>query len=59
MAGLVIVKAGKEYDCSLLPDQITEYIQLNGETIPLHSLSVWRRYYELMGRTSKVKMIDR
>ncbi|MCD7998310.1 MAG: hypothetical protein LUH21_13885 [Clostridiales bacterium] len=39
-------------------DQITEYIQLNGETIPLHSLSVWRRYYELMGRTSKVEMID-
>lgn len=58
MAGFVIVKAGKEYDCSLLPDQIAEYIQLNGETIPLHSLSVWRRYYELMGRISKVEMID-
>lgn len=58
MAGFVIVKDGIEYDCSLLSDQITEYIQLNGETIPLHSLSLWKRYYELMGRTSKVEMID-
>ena len=59
IAGFVIVKDGKEYDCSLLPEQIEEYIQLNGETVPLQSLSDWRRYYELMGRTSKVEMIDR
>lgn len=59
MAGFVIVKDGKEIDCSLFPEQIEAYIQLNGETIPLQSLSDWRRYYELMGRTSKVEMIDR
>lgn len=57
MAGFVIVKDGKEYDCSLLPEQIAEYISLNGESIPLQSLGDWRRYYELMGRTSKVEMI--
>lgn len=59
MAGLVIVKDGIEVDCSLFPNQIKEYIQLNGEAIPLQALSDWRRYYELMGRTSKVEMIDR
>lgn len=59
IAGFVIVKDGEEYDCSLFPEQIEEYIRLNGETIPLQSLSDWRRYYELMGRTSKVEMIDR
>lgn len=59
MAGFVIVKDGVEIDCSLLPEQIDEYIQLNDETIPLQSLGDWRRYYELMGRTSKVELIDR
>ena len=59
MAGLVIVKDEHEYDCSLLPEQIAECTRINGETIPLQSLSDWRRYYELMGRTSKVEMIDR
>lgn len=58
MAGFVIVNAGKEYDCSLMPGQIAEYIQLNGQKIPLQSLEDWRRYYELMGRTAKVNMID-
>ncbi len=59
IAGFVIVKDGNAFDCSLFPEQIEEYIQLNGETIPLQSLSDWRRYYALMGRTSKVEMIDR
>lgn len=59
MAGFVIVKDGVEYDCSLMPEQIAEWIQVNGETIPLQALSDWRRYYALMGRTAKVEMIDR
>ena len=59
MAGFVIVMDGKEYDCALLPDQIAESIQLDGESIPLHSLQRWPHYYALMGRTSKVEMIDR
>lgn len=58
MAGFVIVCDKKEYDCSLKPEQIAEYISVNGESIPLQSLDNWRRYYELMGRTSKMKMID-
>lgn len=59
MAGLVIVRDGKEYDCSLLEEQVAERIPLKGEPIPLQALSDWRRYYELMGRTSKVEMIDK
>lgn len=58
MAGFVIVCEGKEYDCSFTKEQIAEYISLNGEQIPLQSLTDWRTYYALMGRTAKVKMID-
>ena len=58
MAGFVIVSNGKDYDCSLTAEQVAERILLNGETIPLQSLSDWRKYYALMGRTSKVEMID-
>lgn len=58
IAGFVIIKDGKSYDCSLLETQIVEYIDLNGESIPLQSLCDWRRYYELMGRDSKVEIID-
>lgn len=58
MAGLVIVKDGKDFDCSLFAEQIVDHILLNGEIIPLQSLSDWRRYYELMGRMSKVMMIN-
>ena len=58
IAGFVIVKDGMEYDCTFTQAQIAEYIQVNGETIPLQSLRDWRRYYEWMGRNSKVDMID-
>jgi len=59
MAGFVIVKDGIDYECPFSQDQIAESIQVNGEDIPLQNLKDWRRYYELMGRASKVKMIDR
>lgn len=59
MAGFVIVNNGKDYDCSLSAEQVAEHIPLNGEMIPLQALSDWRKYYELMGRTSKVEMIDK
>lgn len=59
MAGFVIVRNGKDYDCSLSAEQVTEHILLNGEAIPLQALRDWRKYYALMGRTSKVEMIDK
>ncbi|MDD3410762.1 MAG: HDOD domain-containing protein [Eubacteriales bacterium] len=59
MAGFVIVKDEIEYNCSLRKEQIAEYIQVNDENIPLQSLEDWRNYYDLMGRTQKVEMIDK
>ena len=59
MGGYAIVRDGKVYDCELEPSQIAEYAEVHGERIPLHSVALWRRYYELMGRDEKVAIIDR
>ncbi len=58
LAGFAIVKDGTEHDCSLKKSDILEYITVCNEKIPLHSVALWRRYYELMGNESKVRMID-
>ena len=29
------------------------------QKIPLHSLQCWKRYYTLMGRDKKVKMLEK
>ena len=58
MGGYAIVRDGKVYDCELEPSQIAEYAEVHGERIPLHSVALWRRYYELMGRDEKVAIID-
>ena len=58
MAGLAIIYEGKLYDCSLSKDQIVERIYLGTELIPLQSLQLWCKYYHLMGRNEKVKMIE-
>ena len=59
MAGFSIVSDGMAHDCSLQKEQIVETFMLDGEVIPLQSVELWRRYYALMGRSSKVDMIDR
>ena len=58
IGGFAIVSDGKVYDCDLHPEQITDYAQLNGESIPLLAVELWRKYYHLMGRTQKVEIID-
>ncbi|MDO4276969.1 MAG: hypothetical protein Q4D16_25190 [Eubacteriales bacterium] len=58
MAGFVIVEDNIEHDCSLKSDQIVEYITIGGESVPLQGLSLWRQYYEWMGRKTKVELID-
>ncbi|MBR5315755.1 MAG: hypothetical protein IKU44_03095 [Firmicutes bacterium] len=58
IGGFAIVSGGKIYDCDLKKSQITEYKQINGQMIPLHSLELWRTYYALMGRDKKVAIID-
>lgn len=59
MAGLAILYEGKLYDCSLSENQIVEKIKLGRELVPLQSPQLWCKYYQLMGRKEKVKMIER
>ncbi|MBR1820404.1 MAG: hypothetical protein IJ769_02145 [Clostridia bacterium] len=59
MAGFAIVKDGVTYDCPFDAASVREYVEVNGERIPLQAVSDWRRYYALMGREAKVQMIDR
>ena len=58
IGGFAIVKNGKVYDCDLEEVQITDWTEVNGQKIPLQSVDVWRNYYDLMGRTKKVAIID-
>lgn len=58
MAGFSILNDGKLYDCSLQKEQIVEKVLLDGIEIPLQSPLLWRKYYQLMGRSAKVAMID-
>lgn len=39
MAGFVIVRDGKSYECPFSKEQVEETVTLHGETIPLQSLS--------------------
>lgn len=59
MAGFSIISDGKLFDCSLQEEQIVEMMPLGTEIIPLQSPLLWRKYYQLMGRNEKVKMIER
>jgi hypothetical protein len=58
IAGFAIMNGGQLFNCSLRADQIVEYVDLDGEKIPLQSVDLWRKYYELMGRKKKVQMIN-
>lgn len=58
MGGFIIVKDDVDYDCSLKTENIEGYFDLDGTKIPLYSVSEWRRFYDLMGRTKKVEIID-
>lgn len=59
MAGFSIISDEKLFDCSLQEEQIVEKMSLGTEIIPLQSPLLWRKYYQLMGRNEKVKMIER
>ena len=57
MAGFAIVTGDTVHECPLLKEQIVEFVPLRDEMIPLQSLTLWLRYYQLMGRDNKVAMI--
>jgi hypothetical protein len=58
MAGFAIADGEKVHDCSFHPDQIGAFIDLEGVSIPIQKMSLWRQYYQWMGRNAKVQMID-
>lgn len=58
IAGFTIVTADQRHYFPLRKEQIKDHTMVDGITVPLQSLAEWRHYYELMGRTEKVKMID-
>lgn len=58
MAGFAIAQGDTVHDCSLRETDIAEMHDLDGEAVPLQSIARWREYYQWMGRTEKVRMID-
>ncbi len=58
MAGFVIVNNNKENQISFEKEDIKENIKMNGVSVPLQSVEAWRTYYQLMGRSEKVALID-
>lgn len=57
IGGYIITNNGIDYDCSLSKDQINDKVVINNELIPLHSLSLWKKYYKLMERSEKVNLL--
>lgn len=58
MGGFIVPYNGRKYECFLKKEDIREHIQVNGQSIPLDSVALWRGRYEAMGRLEKVRMID-
>ena len=59
MGGCTVRRNGRETECFVLKNEdIQGCVDLKGQQIPLHSVPVWRGYYEAMGRDSKVALID-
>ena len=58
IGGLTIMSGGCEHYFPLNKDDIHDHTEVCGVTIPLQSVEEWREYYLLMGRDSKVKLID-
>jgi len=59
MAELIFHKDNREHRFSLKEEKMTDSIMLEGTRIPLQSVQEWRMYYSLMGRTEKVRLIDK
>lgn len=58
IAGFTILADSAEHYFPLEGADIAEIIPVKSEAVPLHSLARWRDYYELMGRTQKVDLLD-
>lgn len=57
MSGFVIVTKDNEYSFTLNKDDEYDIYKLKGVDIKLASVEEWYKYYSLMGRTNKVKLL--
>ena len=58
MAGFKVVDESGTHDCSFKASDVSECYMLNGIKIPLDKLNNWERYYSLLKRPNKVKLIQ-
>ena len=58
IAGFTIIYQNETHYFPLMEKDIVEKVDFEGEMIPLQSIKTWRKYYQLMGRSEKVKRID-
>lgn len=59
IAGFTIINNGIANYFPLEREEIKETILLEENIIPLQSLEMWEKYYQLMGRDNKVRMIKK
>lgn len=59
IAGFTIIYENKEHYFPLIKENITDFIIIDGISIPLQSLGEWKTYYSLIGKSNKVKAIER
>ena len=59
MGDYYVPKNGMEERIALDKDADIEWMHLGSQMVPLDSISMWRRHYDVMGRKNKVDMIDR
>ena len=58
MAGFVIVSKDKDYEFAISKNEEYDIYNLKGVDIKLASVEEWYKYYQLMGRMSKVKLLQ-
>lgn len=56
MDGFIIRKEGKELDASFREDQVERRVLVGEGAVPLMKVSLWKTYYEWMGRENKAEM---
>ena len=59
MGTYIVTKDGIDYEIGLEKDARIEFITMGGQFVPLDSIPMWRRHYDVMGRQAKVDLIDR
>lgn len=59
MGDYYVPKNGMEERIALDKDADIEWMHLGSQMVPLDSIPMWRRHYDVMGRQGKVDMIDR